>query len=145
MADDEQLHAPLRPDGRRARNALDQRDLAEELTGPELSHRGVPVKDHHPPVRHDEELMARLSLFGKDAVEADLDLVRQLAQSLQLGRTHLGEQRHAAEVLELLVGWHAGSLRRRGRLSSPSSHSVLSCFGIPRNVRIKYRGTTNAP
>src|SRR6188768_3332939 len=37
------------------------------------------------------------------------------------------------------------SLRRRGRLSSPSAHSVLSSLGNPRNRAHQTRGTTNAP
>ena len=84
MADDQQPRDALGTHRGGARHALEQRDLAEEVAGPERRDRRVTVEDHQPAIEDDEELVAGLALLGEELVEADLDLVGQLAQALEL-------------------------------------------------------------
>lgn len=61
-------------------------------------------------VEDQKEFVADSSLFGEHVVQADLDLVGELAQTLQLPSVHAGEQWYPPEVLELLVGCHSVSV-----------------------------------
>src|SRR5688500_17194602 len=75
VADDEQLDDSLGTHRRGARNALDEGDLAEELTRAERSDRRPPIEDHDPAIEHDEELVAYPSQLLEDGVTAVKDIV----------------------------------------------------------------------
>src|SRR5688500_13869431 len=106
VTDHEQPRDALGPNRRGPGAAVEQRDLAEEVAGAHRGDRAVAVEHHQPAVENEEELVADLTLLGEDAVEAHLDLIRQLAKPLELTAAHVSEERDGPEVLELLVARH---------------------------------------
>src|SRR5687768_4876280 len=73
VTDDEQPRDAFRSYGRGPGASVEQRDLAEEVTGTHRRNRPVAIEHHQPPVQDEEELVADLALLGEDAVETDLD------------------------------------------------------------------------
>ena len=104
---DEELRRPL-ADGRRGSPILGQeRDLAQEIAGPEGSECRAVALDPDPAIDDQEELLGQVTHAHQDVPIADIDLVGQLRDQLdRLGRTR-GEQRHAAQHLDLGIG-HGG-------------------------------------
>src|SRR5688572_4312627 len=121
---------------RRPRPAVQQGDLAEEVAGMELGNRVAAVEHGEMAVKDDEELVANLALLGQDLVETDHDLVAELPEPLELAGGHAGEQRHLAQMVELLVVCHCAQStvagqrlegsRSRANRGTPTD-SVVGC------------------
>src|SRR5688500_7405962 len=127
VTDDEQARDALRPNRRGPGAPVEQRDLAEEVAGAHRRNRSVAVEHHQPTVEDEEELVADLALLCEDAVQADLDLVRQLAEPLELAAAHVGEERDGPEMLELFVARHCrrvydAALTFHGMLAHRNAH-----------------------
>ena len=106
MPDHHQPRRAHRPRGGGARLAVNQRDLAQEVA---LAKRGddrsVDVYLDRT-VEHHEELFPGLSLARQQPAVDDIDLVRERSQLLEVAPAETGEEGHALELLELLVGGH---------------------------------------
>jgi len=106
VADDEQVRQTLGADGRGPHVAVEERDLAEEVAAVELRNLPAVLVDRDVAVEDDEEFVPDVALCGEDLVEPDLDLIRELADPLELSAVELREERDAAQMVELLVGGH---------------------------------------
>ncbi len=105
--EDEEPKRRRRGHRRRARDVLDQRDLAEEVAvlerrdvAPVLRHLGLALDDH-------EELLSGLALAAEHPAGIDLEVLRHLGELLELVPREVREERGTPETRDLRI------LRRR--------------------------------
>ena len=123
-----------RPDGRRPGAAVEEGELAEEVTGAQLGD-GVPaVLDRRFPARDHVELVTRLTLGAEHVAGRHLLRVHHQGDAVELGRQEPGEQGDLAhERLQLSQLGHArGSYygRRRGAPATIPSHGLTAAVAL---------------
>ena len=81
---------------------VQQAHLPETLAGPELGHLASKLRDLHPAIDHQEELVAGFSLGRQLNIGGGVEFLSQSGQPAELPLVEPGEQAHRAEQLELL-------------------------------------------
>jgi hypothetical protein len=122
LADDQQPHRAVGHDRGGARAAVEERQLAEVVTGAQRGdlasialHRGVAVEDH-------ERLASTGALVDDDPTGFDFDLVGRPGDLLQVALRACREQPHIRQVIQIRASCHGEELRSR-ELSSPGKRS----------------------
>ena len=88
--------------------AVDERDLAQEVTGAQRCHPLPLPLDLDRAVDDDEELVAGGALASKQLTGGDVDLVGEHGEPFELATGEAGEERYPFQLLELLVARHRG-------------------------------------
>src|SRR5207247_5058242 len=98
-AHDRDAHRRARDDRRRATLVFEQRDLAEEVTGPERRERFAVLRDLDLPLQDDEELVREPALLQQRVPRREADRIRPPRDPLAIFVTEIGEQRDLLEVV----------------------------------------------
>ena len=120
----DQLHRGERGDRGRTRAAVEQRDLAEEVAGPQLRLALAPDRDLALALEDHEQTDAALALSGDHRPLPVRDLLGRAPDQAQLAPGALGEQRDAADLRHDLWIASARSDLLRGRVR-PSRSSAF--------------------